>query len=82
LRRLRRQWHTHGARVADKLVAPTVLTDHATIRDRDVVDPLMRLPVPPEPALDDLNAIQIRTIRITQRANERVSGVSFREVTN
>ncbi len=42
----------------------------------------MRLPVPPEPALDDLNAIQIRTIRITQRANERVSGVSFREVTN
>ena len=59
----------------DRRLAPPVGPDLATIRDGQVIDPLVGFAASVEPALDDLYAIEVGTIRVGQRADH--DGVFF-----
>ena len=68
-------------RVADRGLAASVRTDRTPVGDRDVVDPLLRLALGIEPALDDLDAIEVGAVRIADGADEERRGLAgLREI--
>ena len=57
-----------------------VRTDGAVIGQRDVVDLLLRHPLGVEPALDDLNTIEVCVLRIFDGANQEARRLTLRSL--
>ena len=67
--------------VAHRSVTAVLCVDGAIVRAGDVVDLLVELSLGIEPALDDLHAVEIGTIRVTQSADHQTRGLALGRVT-
>ena len=70
--------HVHG--VADRGLAAAIRADLAPAGDRHVEDALLRLAVLAEPALDDLDAVEVGAVRIAQRMDQEDGSLAGRRL--